>query len=119
MQLVCYFITFQDLSSIQDKIPQNKEGVFNGEFHMEFCDNRRQLFQAYFRDFQIELLENSWRAFTDGWHSEVASKNFGIKPSFMDEKFSYVLIRVTKFHNISRLISNLPNNQVRAKQKFL
>lgn len=45
--------------------------MFNGDFHMEFCDNRKQLFQAYFRDFTIERLDNPWQAFTGGWHLEV------------------------------------------------
>lgn len=39
---------------------------------MEFCDNRKQLFQAYFRDFTIERLDNPWQAFTGGWHLEVS-----------------------------------------------
>lgn len=26
-----------------------QEGGFRGDFHMEFCDNLRQLLQAYFR----------------------------------------------------------------------
>lgn len=41
---------------------------------MEFCDNRKQLFQAYFRDFTIERLDNPWQAFTGGWHLEVSLK---------------------------------------------
>lgn len=35
---------------------------------MEFCDNKKQLFQAYFRDFTIERLEYPWQAFTGGWY---------------------------------------------------
>ncbi|KAL1377138.1 hypothetical protein pipiens_016461, partial [Culex pipiens pipiens] len=45
-----------------------KPGIFNGDFHMEFCDNKRQLFQAYFRDFQIERLDSPWRRRHDRGH---------------------------------------------------
>ena len=48
--------------------------MFNGDFHMEFCDNKRQLYQAYFRDFNIESLDRPWMAFTGGWHPDVAAK---------------------------------------------
>lgn len=32
----------------------SKRRIFEGDFHMEFCDNLRQLVQAYFRDFSFE-----------------------------------------------------------------
>lgn len=56
---------------------EKKPGLFNGDFHMEFCDNKKQLFQAYFRDFQIEHLDNPYKAFTDGWHAEITAKKLG------------------------------------------
>lgn len=78
---------------------------------MEFCDNKRQLFQAYFRDFQIELLDSPWRAFTDGWHPEIAAKKLGINSSFIYGDYCYVLVRVSKFHETERMIPALPANQ--------
>ncbi|KAL1402523.1 hypothetical protein pipiens_019724, partial [Culex pipiens pipiens] len=65
-----------------------KPGIFNGDFHMEFCDNKRQLFQAYFRDFQIERLDSPWRAYTEGWHTEIAAKKLGIQSN---AKFARVI----------------------------
>lgn len=41
--------------------------VFQGDFHMEFCDNIKQLLQAYFRDFAVERLDKPWQAFTGSW----------------------------------------------------
>lgn len=78
---------------------------------MEFCDNKRQLFQAYFRDFHIELLDSPWRAFTDGWHPEIAAKKLGINSSFIYGDYCYVLVRVSKFHETERLVPVLPANQ--------
>lgn len=34
--------------------PRTAKTLFDGDFHMEFCDNLKQLLQAYFRDFSFE-----------------------------------------------------------------
>lgn len=34
--------------------PRQAKALFDGDFHMEFCDNLKQLLQAYFRDFSFE-----------------------------------------------------------------
>lgn len=63
---------FQGIDALAVTTEENEPGSFHGDFHMEFCDNRKQLFQAYFRDFTIERLDNPWQAFTGGWHLEVS-----------------------------------------------
>jgi torso-like protein len=70
---------------------ENSKSGFNGDFHMEFCDNKQQLFQAYFREFQIENLSSPWKAFTDGWHAEITAKKLGINSSYITG--DYRLIR--------------------------
>lgn len=86
--------------------------MFQGDFHMEFCDNKRQLFQAYFRDFQIERLDRPWRAFTGGWHPEVAARKLGINASFILGEYCYVLVRVSKFRDGAKLKKTIPPNQI-------
>lgn len=54
---------------------------------MEFCDNRKQLFQAYFRDFTIERLDNPWQAFTGGWHLEVSAEVYWTTETFPFNQF--------------------------------
>lgn len=56
---------------------QHNAGAFSGDFHMEFCDNRRQLYQAYFRDYTVEWLDKPWEAFTGGWDSDFAARRLG------------------------------------------
>uniref|UniRef100_A0A336KKX2 CSON012121 protein n=1 Tax=Culicoides sonorensis TaxID=179676 RepID=A0A336KKX2_CULSO len=102
---------FKNVEALHDVVEEPRPGVFNGDFHMEFCDNKRQLFQAYFRDFHIELLDSPWRAFTDGWHPEIAAKKLGINSSFIYGDYCYVLVRVSKFHETEKLIPVLPANQ--------
>lgn len=57
---------------------------------MEFCDNKKQLFQAYFRDFTIERLESPWQAFTGGWYVHTENLHFflfGMKETKIRKKY--------------------------------
>ncbi|XP_011299841.1 torso-like protein isoform X2 [Fopius arisanus] len=77
--------------------------VFEGDFHMEFCDNLRQLLQAYFRDFSFERLDRPWRAFTASWSTAAIARNFGINSSFITGDHCYVLVRVARFRDTQKL----------------
>ncbi|XP_029161347.1 torso-like protein [Nylanderia fulva] len=77
--------------------------VFDGDFHMEFCDNIRQLLQAYFRDFTFERLERPWRAFTGSWSKAAIARHLGINSSFITGDHCYVLVRVARFRDNQRL----------------
>lgn len=79
---------------------------------MEFCDNKRQLFQAYFRDFTIDRLDRPWRAFTGGWHQDIAAKKLGINSSFIAGDYCYVLVRVSRFRESANFQRPIPPNQV-------
>lgn len=84
---------FQNLSGLAESHEDTTPGIFHGDFHMEFCENRRQLFQAYFRDFSIERMDKPWEAFTGGWFPDNAAKKLGINTSFIQGDYSYVLVR--------------------------
>jgi len=87
-----------------------KTAVFNGEFHMEFCDNVRQLMQAYLRDFTFEGLDKPWQAFTTGWSSpETIARHMGINSSFVHKEYCYVLVRLSRYWDTVKL-SRMPNN---------
>ncbi|XP_052865417.1 torso-like protein [Anopheles cruzii] len=103
---------FKGLDLLKTEEYEVKPGIFNGDFHMEFCDNRRQLFQAYFRDFQIERLDSPWRAYTEGWHPEVAAKKLGIQSKYLErDDYCYVLVRVSRFRDSARFAKPIPPNQ--------
>lgn len=88
-------------------------GIFHGDFHMEFCDNRRQLYQAYFRDFSIERLDRPWEAYSGGWFPDNVSRKMGINTSFIQGDYSYVLVRVVRFREIGKIKSEeLPESLV-------
>ncbi|XP_026751774.2 torso-like protein isoform X1 [Galleria mellonella] len=88
--------------------PRQAKTIFDGDFHMEFCDNLKQLLQAYFRDFTFERLERPWRAFTAGWPTDIMARNLGINSSFINGDHSYVLVRVSRFREKAKL-SDLPS----------
>ncbi|XP_026469416.1 torso-like protein [Ctenocephalides felis] len=81
---------------------------FRGDFHMEFCDNLRQLLQAYFRDFAFERLDKPWRAFTAGWLPDTTARNLGINSSFVHGDHCYVLVRVSKYAHSAALAGPVP-----------
>ncbi|XP_017875212.1 torso-like protein [Ceratina calcarata] len=82
---------------------RQQTAVFDGEFHMEFCDNVRQLLQAYFRDFAFERLERPWRAFTASWSKAAIARHLGINSSFITGDYCYVLVRVARFRENQKL----------------
>ncbi|XP_067214723.1 torso-like protein isoform X1 [Linepithema humile] len=97
---------FKDVGRMPAKQRQsNKAGtaVFDGDFHMEFCDNIRHLLQAYFRDFTFERLERPWRAFTGSWSKAAIARHLGINSSFITGDHCYVLVRVARFRDNQRL----------------
>jgi torso-like protein len=70
---------------------------------MEFCDNLRQLLQAYFRDFVFERLERPWRAFTASWSRTAVARHLGINTSYTTGQHCYVLVCVIGVLYTSRI----------------
>lgn len=137
-----HFSLNQSVSALETNEDETPKGGFNGDFHMEFCDNKQQLFQAYFREFQIEEMSNPWKAFTDGWHAEITAKKLGINSSYITGDYrwvcvgleqcrrvielnwliilflylsttcSYVLVRVSRFREKAKLLKPIRPNQL-------
>jgi torso-like protein len=78
---------------------------------MEFCDNKQQLFQAYFREFKIEQMSSPYKAFQSGWHAEISAKKLGINSSYIIGDYSYVLVRVSRFRESAKLRKPIAPNQ--------
>ncbi|XP_066146592.1 torso-like protein [Euwallacea fornicatus] len=93
-----------DRYSVQPERSSRKQRrVFEGDFHMEFCDTLKQLVQAYFRDFNFELLDQPWKAFTSSWSAETLARNLGINATFVTKDHCYVLVRLSRFRDSVRL----------------
>lgn len=89
--------------------PLKKHAIFDGDFHMEFCDNLKQLLQAYFRHFAFERLDKPWMAFTGSWAPETVARNLGINSSFVHKDYCYVLVRLSRYRTNVEL-TRVPNN---------
>lgn len=85
-----------------------KMPVFEGDFHMEFCDNLRQLLQAYFRDFQVERMERPWSAFTASWSRNAMAKHLGLNATYVAGSHCYVLVRVARHRESVRMVPPQP-----------
>nr|CAI5855625.1 unnamed protein product [Callosobruchus analis] len=106
---IAIFSDLERYASRPERVSKRQRRVFDGDFHMEFCDNVRQLVQAYFRDFQFERLDKPWRAFTSSWAPETLARNLGINASFVVKEHYYVLVRLSRFREIVKL-DRMPNN---------
>lgn len=83
------------------RIP-NEANEFDGDFHMEFCDNLDQLLKAYFRNFTIEGTDNPSNIIMGALSKAKIAKYFGIRESFVTN-YSYVLIRISRFRKGEKL----------------
>lgn len=88
--------------SLNAKSGGGSQPVFQGDFHMEFCDNIGQLMQAYFRDFAIEKMDHPWQAFTSSWSPAIIARNLGIDATHVSsdsgggDRYCFVLVRVAR-----------------------
>ncbi|XP_050507431.1 torso-like protein [Diabrotica virgifera virgifera] len=103
------FADVERFATNPERVPKRQRRVFEGDFHMEFCDNVGQLVQAYFRDFTFEKLDQPWKAFTSSWTTETIGRNLGINGSFIAKEHCYVLVRLSRFRDVVKL-QRLPNN---------
>jgi torso-like protein len=87
-------ISLQESAETLNDVTASGSHVFEGDFHMEFCDNLKQLLQAYFRDFTFERLERPWRAFTASWSRTALARHMGINSSYVTGQHCYVLVSI-------------------------
>uniref|UniRef100_A0A1B6KYL9 MACPF domain-containing protein n=1 Tax=Graphocephala atropunctata TaxID=36148 RepID=A0A1B6KYL9_9HEMI len=76
---------------------------FNGDFHVQLCDNMDQLQQAFFRLYHIEGVEKPWRAFTRGLTPTVLARRLGLNSTFVTGEHGYALVRLSRIHELVRL----------------
>lgn len=110
--IVDVFKNVPSRSSLSRKVISNP--IFQGDFHMEFCDNIRQLLQAYFRDSSIERLDRPWQAFTGSWSTNAIARNLGINSTYVTGRHSYVLVRLARHRQGEKLLDGfaVPENVV-------
>ncbi|XP_057658815.1 torso-like protein isoform X1 [Diorhabda carinulata] len=103
------FTDVDRFASHPERVPKRQRRVFEGDFHMEFCDNVGQLIQAYFRDFSFEKLDQPWKAFTSSWTAETIGRNLGINSTYIVKEQCYVLVRLSRFRDVVKL-DGMPDN---------
>ncbi|XP_025202832.1 torso-like protein [Melanaphis sacchari] len=106
------FTNLPEKQSLKRSIGVGGNQVFQGDFHMEFCDNVKQLLQAYFRDFSVERLEKPWQAFTGSWSKFTIARNLGLDVSYVTGDHCYVLVRVARHRETANLAMDMESTDL-------
>ncbi|XP_063595079.1 torso-like protein isoform X1 [Penaeus indicus] len=63
-------------------------------FFIDFCDDEQDLLTAYFDNFYIEGVPEPKRAFTSSLSTKTKAQHLGIHPTFLNNQYSFVLVRL-------------------------
>ena len=60
------------------------------------CEDLNELYEAYFRDFRAEGIDQPHKLFTGSWRTPIAAKYLGISPEVLTSGSSFVLVKLVK-----------------------
>jgi len=86
---------FDDNSIVQ----ANRQGAntFDRQpFQIYLCEDLNELYEAYFRDFRAEGIDQPHKLFTGSWRTPIAAKYLGISPEVLTSGSSFVLVKLVK-----------------------
>ena len=80
--------------------------AFDPDFQVFMCDDEAELFEAFFRDFSAEGIEQPHKLYTGSWHASTKSKYLGLSKEMFDGESSFVLVKLNKRRNSVSVVSN-------------
>jgi hypothetical protein len=60
------------------------------------CEDLNELYEAYFRDFQAEGIDQPHKLFTGSWRVPIAAKYLGLSPEVLTSGASFVLVKLVR-----------------------
>ncbi len=60
------------------------------------CEDLNELYEAYFRDFQAEGIDQPHKLFTGSWRTPIAAKYLGLSPEVLISGSSFVLVKLVR-----------------------
>lgn len=78
----------------QPRQPTDRPRGYDQHFLIDFCDNERDLFTAYFDNFYIEGVPEPHRVFTSSISVRTKAEHLGIHPTYLSSEYSFVLVRL-------------------------
>ncbi|KAK4306444.1 hypothetical protein Pmani_021740 [Petrolisthes manimaculis] len=74
--------------------PSDRPRGYDQHFLIDFCDNERDLFTAYFDNFYMEGVPEPHRVFTTSLSIRTKAQHLGIRPTYLSSQHSFVLVRL-------------------------
>lgn len=65
-------------------------------FQIYLCEDLNELYEAYFRDFKAEGIDQPHKLFTGSWRVPIAAKYLGLSPEVLTSGSSFVLIKLVR-----------------------
>lgn len=94
---------FEENSLVQ--LEKKGANTFNNQpFQIFLCEDLNELYEAYFRDFTAESIDQPHKIFTGSWRVPIAAKYLGISPEVLVSDSSFVLVKLVK-EKTSRVVS--------------
>ena len=67
-----------------------------GLFQIFLCEDLNELYEAYFRDFQADGIDQPHKLFTGSWRTPIAAKYLGLSPEVLTSGSSFVLVKLVR-----------------------
>ncbi|XP_071524926.1 torso-like protein isoform X2 [Panulirus ornatus] len=86
---------------------ENSRRGYDQHFLIDFCDDVRELLMAYFENFNIEGVPESYRVLTSSISINTKAQHLGIHPTFLASEYSFVLVRLFRRNRWATLDGHL------------
>ncbi|XP_076061681.1 membrane-attack complex domain containing protein torso-like isoform X2 [Oratosquilla oratoria] len=83
---------------------------YDEHFLLDFCDDTRELFRAYFENFEIEGVSEPYRVFTNSLSARTKAQHLGIHSTFLSDEYSFVLVRLFRRSRRASFTGNVTLN---------
>jgi len=86
---------FDDNSVVQ--VDRQGSDTFDRQpFQIYLCEDLNELYEAYFKDFLAEGIDQPHKLFTGSWRTPIAAKYLGLSPEVLTSGSSFVLVKLVR-----------------------
>merc|ERR1712117_662694 len=78
------------------QVKELREGKFEPQFQIFFCDDVEDLMKHYFHDFHAEGVAEPYRLYTGSWRTPTTVKYFGLSEDTLHSDSGFVLVKLQK-----------------------
>merc|ERR1712061_492753 len=78
------------------QVKELRDGKFEPQFQIFFCDDVEDLMKHYFHDFTAEGVAEPYRLYTGSWRTPTTVKYFGLSEDTLHSDSGFVLVKLQK-----------------------